>query len=489
MLHREWPRTARRGSSAVAAVFIAAMAAVLGAAPPATAAPRPTVWATTDGRVVEPTGTDVDVRFDGTVGAHLRIECARTGDKHPWFRLVTPSGGRLDGTFRCSWTRNSWAALADLPALPETGIYTLNVSYPSEFAVALRLNVIADEVVQPAADGREQTVYPTTPHGNVAFTFHGEAGERIYVSCMTYATKIVMGGEISAVKPVLVGPNNKVIPESGQDTRNCFPAVRDVVRSNVADLALPASGTYRLVLDYSEVFRRTDSTMIRLSRPPADVTGELALGGQPLSMRTTADGQNARATFTLADGERGLLACYDGQSSWVNTLTSADGKRLTAPKCAWSFEPHGGAPVTVTGPGTFTVVVDPGGFGSNDVHLRLFRVPDDATAAVPVGGEPVSLSLSPGQKGRFTLAVGEDTGPLTLHCRQAQYPSSTARLLGPNGAEIDNDSCYTFDGDTFPARRFTTAGTYTLVVEPWSDVAPTVTVWATLDPAPAASTR
>lgn len=481
LVRATWHKAAPGRLRAIAVIFSLVASALFAAATPAVAAPRPTIWATTDGRPVDVVGTHLDVRFDGEIGAHLLIECVHAGDVTPAFvSVATPSGDGLYNLYACPRQRNVWGTVADLAVLPETGVYSLRLDNSEEFTTTFRFTVVTDTVVSAAADGTQQSLFPDTPRGNVAYEFTGSAGERAFVSCASAATKPLPGGDVVSVGLVLIGPDKKVIEASGHDKRFCFPVSAGYgITGTAVDLALPKSGRYRLVLDYSAVYRRTDATVLRLYRPGDDVSGELSLDGPPVALKTTGPGQNARAAFTLAAGEQAVLACRGGDDGWANTVSTPGGQPLAGPQCGeYGSPPAGGRAIRVAGPGQFTVTIDPDDDRRADITLRLTRIADDATAVVTIGGDPASLQLTTGQRARFTLAVAADTGPVTLTCSQPDtYTSTTARLLGPDGRELTSSYCYSF-GKTFEARYFTTPGTYTLVVEPVTEAAPLIKVSA-----------
>jgi hypothetical protein len=268
-----WLGAARSVGAAAAAIALAA-AATLSGATPAVADPPTTMWVVADGSPIEASGKNIDIRFEGAAGRHLRIECLGQAGSSPVLNLRTPGGDWLRSDPVCSSDPGAWRVVAETAALPETGEYTLNVFAYREFTRTLRIAVVSDTVV-PLADDVEQRVHPELPHANVALAFDGVAGERIHIDCFTYALESRPYGTIPQIELLLLGPDNKVIPATDQDPRECF-AFRlgePRVDGTAADLALPASGSYLLMVDYSRVTIPTRDTLVRLHRTPAQPIG------------------------------------------------------------------------------------------------------------------------------------------------------------------------------------------------------------------------
>jgi hypothetical protein len=150
-------------------------------------------------------------------------------------------------------------------------VYTFNAWTYRTITRSYRIALVSDTFL-PLVDDVEQRVRPELPHANVALIFHGVAGERIHIACYTFAAMTTSGGgPLPQIELLLLGPDNKVIPATEQDARQCStPDPRTPrVDGTAVDLALPASGDYLLMLDYSKVTLRTDSTLVRLHRTPA----------------------------------------------------------------------------------------------------------------------------------------------------------------------------------------------------------------------------
>ncbi|GAB1689088.1 hypothetical protein [Krasilnikovia sp. M28-CT-15] len=278
---QHWLGAARSALGAAAAVVAVTAAAALGGATPAAAAPSTTVWTVADGSPVEVTGRDVDIKFQATAGDHVIIEClGKPRQSSPFMSLYAPGGDSLRTKYVCPSEPNVWGVVAEAAALPETGVYTFNARVYSSLTETFRVTTITDTVVS-LPDDSEQRAHPALPRGNVLALFDGVAGEHVHIGCFTYAIESRSYGSVSQVELILLGPDNKVIPATDQDARRCYGVDlrRPRIDGTAADLDLPATGEYRLVLDYSRATIPTRDTLLTLHRTPAAVTGTPALGG------------------------------------------------------------------------------------------------------------------------------------------------------------------------------------------------------------------
>jgi hypothetical protein len=136
---------------------------------------------------------------------------------------------------------------------------------------------------------------------------------------------------------------------------------------------LPESGTYTILLDPDG--KAVGSATATLHDVPPDVTGSVAIGGDPLPVTMTTPGQNARITFagtagravtlrlsavtigtSLCCGARVSIFRPDGTALVSPTYFGTSGKTLTA------------TPATT---GTYAVVVDPQKTATGGVTLEL----------------------------------------------------------------------------------------------------------------------
>ncbi|MGH9410197.1 MAG: beta strand repeat-containing protein [Vicinamibacterales bacterium] len=135
---------------------------------------------------------------------------------------------------------------------------------------------------------------------------------------------------------------------------------------------------------------------------PADLSGSITPGGDPLTLSFTTPGQNAKVTFTGTSGERVSLKISSGPLGGVSML-NPDGSVLATGSigAVTSFIDTLVLPTT----GTYALTADPLGSGTGNVTFTLYDVPADLTGPIIAGGSPVNLTLgTPGQNATLTFS-------------------------------------------------------------------------------------
>ena len=134
---------------------------------------------------------------------------------------------------------------------------------------------------------------------------------------------------------------------------------------------LPESGTYTMVVD---PYRDAVGAMtLELYDVPPDPEATIAPGGSPVSLVTTAPGQNARATFSAPAGARvsvrlsgvtiksAKVALLKGSTSLASTIVGTPGGFLDVE--------------ALTSAGEYALVVDPQTSYTGAITLTLYDVP------------------------------------------------------------------------------------------------------------------
>ncbi|MGK5029321.1 PKD domain-containing protein [Janthinobacterium sp. MDT1-19] len=171
-------------------------------------------------------------------------------------------------------------------------------------------------------------------------------------------------------------------------------------------LTLPATGSYTIVMDPSGA--NTGSATFSLYAVPPDASGSITVGGAPVTLTTTAPGQNARLTFSGTSGQR-ISLNVGGISYTVScatfSLLNPDGSALSAPSynCASSYSL--GA-LTLPATGSYTIVMDPSGanIASATFSLALVLPPPtaDFTPSVSSGEAPLDVTFQNTSSGTAT---------------------------------------------------------------------------------------
>ncbi|HEX6130514.1 MAG TPA: S8 family serine peptidase, partial [Actinomycetota bacterium] len=129
-----------------------------------------------------------------------------------------------------------------------------------------------------------------------------------------------------------------------------------------------------------------------------DATVDAVFGGPPVTVTTTAAGQNAKVRFAGTAGRvLALRASSVTMSSAKLTLVAPDGSTLVRDAYVFAsgtFLEPGALPAS----GDYWLTVDPQGTTTGSMTLTLYDVPPDATATAQVGGPAVSVATTvPGQ--------------------------------------------------------------------------------------------
>jgi uncharacterized protein YhfF len=300
-----------------------------------------------------------------------------------------------------------------------------------------------------------------TPGQNARLTFDGTAGQRIAVdltsvtigpsSCCSTKVSITRPDGTTLVTPTTVGTSGGFI-----DTKT-----------------LSTTGTHTILVDPQS--NATGSMTLTLHTVPPDVTGSISAGGAPVTVTTTALGQNAQVSFTATAGQRISLEMTDvtvGTSSCCSSRVSivrSNGTNLVAP----TFVGTNGGFIdtkTVTTTGTHMIVFDPQDEASGSVTLRLYDVPADASGTLSIGGPPSSFSVgTPGQNARLTFA-GTAGRMVTLTASGVTLGTSgccstMVSVLKPDGTKLVSPTYVGRNGRSL-TMTLPVAGTYAVVVDP-----------------------
>ncbi len=355
---------------------------------------------------------------------------------------VTVPGGATSATF----------PITTLPIEFTSGV-TISATYEETTKSAtLRLFGANDVFATITTDGPTVTVTTTTSGQNARVVFEGTAGQRVGLAMSAVTISF------SAVSILNPDGSNLVAPTS-VTTSGGF----------IASSALPASGTYTILIDPSGT--NVGSMTLRLVSVPPDVTGTITPGGPPVTVTTIGAGQRGFLTFAGTTGQRISLkvsgvALTGGSNSVDVSIKKPDDVTLasiSSISSSGSFFDVQTLPVT----GNYTVLVDPRDTSYGSTTLTLYDVPADVTGTITPGGAPVTLTTTvPGQNGllsfngvagqRITLNIGEvllaNNGQADVAIKKPDGTNlATANFVGSGGAFINTQ--------TLPA-----TGTYTILV-------------------------
>ena len=348
---------------------------------------------------------------------------------------VGPAGGFLDATV--------------LPAAG-TGTYTVVIdpSGASTGAVSFVVeDVPTDQTQAITAGGPPVTVTTTVAGQNAWLTFTATAGQRITVL-------------VSSVS----GLNPAELDLQKQDGTHVIPAPLTVTSSGAwtQTITLAAAGNYKILIDPQQY--NVGTADVQLFTVPADLSGAITLNS-PLTVPTTAPGQNATYTFT---GTINTSLSLNLTNVTIQDLkvrvVKPDGTNLIVKTVGTS----GGfaEPVKLTVGGQYKVVVDPQSSFYGSVTVGLYVVPASTPATMALG-TPVTITTTvPGQNATRTF-TGTSGHRLSFQFSGVTMASVKVIVKGP-GANPPTVMQRTFgvDGDFVEPVTLSATGTYTVTIDP-----------------------
>ncbi|MBM7775041.1 hypothetical protein JOD54_005245 [Actinokineospora baliensis] len=360
-------------------------------------------------------GNTAYTTFTGSANQRLIIQAS---DASPVFGCCAVSWwvAKADGTRVSS---NGWATAAVETTLPAAGAYKVVIDPDGTLTGSITLRawtVPADlDAGALALTGAQKTVTITQPGRNAFVSFAGTANRRVLFKATT---------AIVNVEWRLYSPTGVQIGGTMHET-------------TVLELVLPATGTYKVVVDPQRVLTGSLTLAAWDEQPQVDA-GPLTLGGTAKTVTIGRPGGTTAITVTGTAGQRLILEASGGEAvfgcCWLYwTIFGPDGSVVSQ---------HIGDDVpelTLATSGTYKVVFDPDADRTGALTLRGWVVPADLNAGAHVlTGAPRTLTFTgPGQNGYTTLAA---TAGQHILIETSQVSASYGccfvrwRLVAPDGS-------------------------------------------------------
>lgn len=321
----------------------------------------------------------------------------------------------------------------------------------------------------------ESVVIPPNPVDQSALvTFDGAANQRISF-VIEDLTNALSSGSITYATVYLINPsgttlatttvyNHADVPFPG------FPGTA-VAFGFLEPVALPASGTYSILIDHNGGL--VNGMTLRLYDVSPDVAGNVASNGAPFPVSLTSPGQNARPTFNGAAGLRVSLRARQTISTIILSnvaIIKPDGTNLTTATLGSDLFID---PVTLPVNGTYTILVDPQYNKTTPTTLYLYDLPLDATGSLTINGSTVTTVIStPGQNAGLSFNVAS-TQNVTIRVSSNAIAdpltgigvSSTISILNSGGTTVYSASFNVSAGDLVVPTALS-PGNYTLKIDP-----------------------
>jgi hypothetical protein len=300
----------------------------------------------------------------------------------------------------------------DTKTLPVNGTYSILVNPQADAVGSVRLTLydVPPELSGTiTAGGAPVTLNLAGVYQNGRVTFAGTAGERISLrigfaptACCTVNVSINRPNGSRLVAPLGVS--------SGQGL--------------IDGTTLPSTGTYTIVVDPYQ--SATGTVTLTLFDLPPDATAAATVGGAPVTVTTTASGQNARVTFSGTVGDGIVVKLGPGICCTVTaSVLKPDGTTLVP---GTTFGTTGGSlymHLTVTG--TYTVLIDYVTAATGPVTVQVLRDNTSPTVALALA----STSTDGFAQGSTFFYRPAGTGGVTVTATTSDLGSGINRVVFP----------------------------------------------------------
>ena len=380
--------------------------------------------------------------FTGTQNQRVSVQVI-SSDFSGTLRLLKP-----DLTELASTPVGPAGGFLDTTVLPVAGTYTFVVDPSGAATGALSFtayDVPADSTQAITAGGPPVTLTTTVPGQNGYATFTGTTGQK--VSVLVSNVVDLDPAELDLLKP----DGSHALPG---------PVTVSTTGAWMQTVTLTANGVYKILLDPQ--LANVGSADLQLFNVPADLSGTIT-PGTPLTVTTTAPGQNAVYTFTGTINTRvSLNLTAVSIANLKVSVLKPDGTNLIVKTVGTS----GGfaEPVKLPVGGTYKVKVDPQGSYYGSVTVGLYVVPNDTTGTLTLGTPLVFTTAVPGQNGTRTF-TGTAGQRVSFKFSGVTMASVKVIVKAPNGS-TPMQKTFGTDGDFIDPVTLPVAGTYTVTIDP-----------------------
>ena len=388
-------------------------------------------------------GQNASVTFPGAAGQAVSVSYSTSGMAATSVTLVSPSGATI---------AYGSGGFIDAIALPASGTYTIRID-PQGAAVGSAtvqvLGVPVDLTGSITVGGAPLTISLGAGQ-NAGITFAGVAGTRLSMA--------VTGSALPQTRLDIRAPDGSTFATFYVSSSGGFLDTH----------TLPATGTYTIVIDPSGGSPVT-MTLTAYS-VPADASASTTPGAAAASIPITVPGQNGLVSFTGVAGERVSFRLTTAMSVRF-TVSKPDSTTLFATMAPGNtFIDVTTLPVS----GTYTIAVDPFDASTGPLSVTVYDVPPDAAGSITQGGPGFTAAMNaPGQGGAVTF-VAQAGQSLMLNLSAVSVPIMRVSVLRPDGTALLSPSWVL--GSTSFGLTAPVAGTYTIVLDPYSDYTGSATV-------------
>jgi hypothetical protein len=378
---------------------------------------------TVTGTNFEPTPTNNHLRFEGGELSAVISSASATS-------LATTAPPGLTASGPISVATPTGKAVSSQDFFVPVGSYTV-----SQVVTTVRMAI-----------GQTQAISIPTATKIALVIFDGTAGQRVFFR--------FTGTQVSTSTVSVYKPDGTVLVALGISTTNGF----------IDTTTLPTSGVYTLVLDPDGSL--TGTITVTLTNV-VDVTGPVSAGGAPVPVTIATQGQNARLTFSGTTGQRVSLRASDVtglSTTWISIL-KPDGTTLAGPAAVSAGGTVFLDAVSLPASGAYTVLADPTAYYTGGLTLTLYDVVD-LNGTIGIGGAAVPITITtPGQNARLTFS-GAAGQRISLLVSSVTITNSWVSIQKPDGSALVTQSVGPPSG-FLDVQTLPTAGTYTIVLDPF----------------------
>ncbi len=419
--------------------------------------------------------------FDGNAGenASLSLSEATIGGS---ISIWGPNGAQLSGG-SANFSGGGGSVFVGPVALPTTGTYTILLTPSGSGTGSVKLTTygfsdLSGTLDPPAsAEGLKQTVSIGTPGQVARYAVEMKAGDK--VSLRTSSSNFSGGGYYV-----------KWLNSKGETAYSTWFGAKENAFWDTKTFT--SAGTYTLLVDPE--FAATGSVDLTLWETP-DLTGQTitpSTEGGSVTSTTSIPGQRELVTFS---------GTKDQRVSWLpsqSTISAGGTITLLRPNGAelgnGSFTAFR-EPLTLPETGTYTFVIDPAATGTGavtngtgSIKLSAYLVSDlSGTLDPPASAEGLKQTVSigtPGQVARYAVEM-KAGDKVSLRTSSSNFSGGGyyVKWLNSKGETAYSTWFGAKENAFWDTKTFTSAGTYTLLVDPEFAATGSVdlTLWETPD--------
>jgi hypothetical protein len=271
----------------------------------------------------------------------------------------------------------------------------------TRWALAAAVAALAACIVSPAATTAS---FPITTNGSPvvvtvstagatsnAHFFVGTAGQRV---SLKISNVTITSTKVSFLKP------------DGTNLIRPFTVLRSGYYLDVQ--TLPVTGTYKILVDPK--YDYTGRMTLRLFNVPPDPSSAITTAA-PVTVTTTAPGQNGTLTFAGTAGHRLAVNLTESTLNNAKLRVLNPDSTLLSPAATFARAGLFFEPKTLPADGDYTVQIDPTLDAVGSVTVQVYDVPPDPSTAVTActslpcpGPPPTATTTVPGQNAKLTFS-------------------------------------------------------------------------------------